>query len=144
MSESFGHWRSNNAADEDGSRRRPPSKDRRRKRPRATVAKWFSPIQPVVKGNSESQNSRCRLAQSMPPLTRFHRVQQMMMVVPVDADIDEAQHIAQKNRAKFPQSRELGVWGTFSSSTMIVMMMAITPSLKASSRPLPIIPLICF
>src|SRR6266702_3949051 len=28
--------------------------------------------------------------------------------------------------------------GTFSSSTMIVMMMAITPSLKASTRPLPI------
>jgi hypothetical protein len=29
--------------------------------------------------------------------------------------------------------------GTFSSSTMIVMMMAITPSVKASSRPLPIL-----
>src|SRR5450432_1601495 len=28
-------------------------------------------------------------------------------------------------------------WGAFSSSTMIVMMMAMTPSLKASSRPVP-------
>src|SRR5690349_17075774 len=28
-------------------------------------------------------------------------------------------------------------WGTFSSSTMMVMMMAMTPSLKASSRVLP-------
>ena len=33
------------------------------------AAKWFSPIQPVAKGISESQNSRCRLAHSTPPDT---------------------------------------------------------------------------
>ena len=33
------------------------------------AAKWFSPIQPVVKGNSDSQNNRCRLAQSIGPVT---------------------------------------------------------------------------
>ena len=32
-------------------------------------AKWFSPIQPVTKGMSDSQNNRCRLAQRMRPST---------------------------------------------------------------------------
>ena len=31
-------------------------------------AKWFSPIQPVTNGTSESQKSRCRLAHRTPPL----------------------------------------------------------------------------
>ncbi len=32
-----------------------------------TGGKWFSPIQPVTKGTSVSQNSRCRLAHMMAP-----------------------------------------------------------------------------
>ena len=35
----------------------------------ARAAKWFSPIQPVTNGTSDSQNSRCRLAHRTPPLT---------------------------------------------------------------------------
>jgi hypothetical protein len=34
-----------------------------------TAVKWFSPIHPVVNGNNESQNNRCRLAQSIAPVT---------------------------------------------------------------------------
>ena len=33
-------------------------------------AKWFSPIQPVANGTSDSQNSRCRFAQRILPFTR--------------------------------------------------------------------------
>ena len=32
-------------------------------------AKWFSPIQPVTNGTSDSQNRRCRFAQSIEPST---------------------------------------------------------------------------
>jgi hypothetical protein len=32
------------------------------------VVKWFSPIQPVVNGMSESQKSRCRFAHSIEPV----------------------------------------------------------------------------
>ena len=47
-------------------------------------------------------------------------LEQVVVVVPVDADEDA----------------RLGSCGVFISSTMIVMMMAMTPSLNASSRPL--------
>ena len=36
-------------------------------------AKLFSPIQPVANGTSESQKSRCMLAQRTPPVTRSVR-----------------------------------------------------------------------
>ncbi|HTF70190.1 MAG TPA: hypothetical protein VK638_46690, partial [Edaphobacter sp.] len=33
------------------------------------AAKWFSPIHPVANENNESQNNKCRLAQSIAPVT---------------------------------------------------------------------------
>ena len=42
------------------------------------------------------------------PGDRLHRVQHMVMVVPVDADVDEAQHIAQEDRQQRPQVGEGG------------------------------------
>ena len=36
------------------------------------AAKWFSPIQPVANGTSDSQNNRCRLAHRIGPVTRLH------------------------------------------------------------------------
>ena len=62
-------------------------------------------------------------------------MQQVVVIVPVDADVDEAQHVAQEDRQQRPQRRRSRRRaGTFSSSTMMVMMIASTPSLKASSR----------
>ena len=68
-------------------------------------------------------------------------VQHVVMVVPVDRHIDEAEHIAEEDRQlgrAAPASRS--PCGTFSSSTMMVMMMAITPSLNAVSRSLFMLP----
>ena len=50
----------------------------------------FSPIQPVANGISDSQNSRCMLAQRIAPFTRG-RMQQMVVVVPVDRHEHKAQ-----------------------------------------------------
>jgi hypothetical protein len=38
----------------------------------------------------------------------FGDMQHVMMIVPVDADIDEAQHIAQEHREQRPQIGEAG------------------------------------
>ena len=62
------------------------------------------------------------------------RVQQVMVVVPVDAEEDEAQDVAEEHRPEAASAASGSPCGTFSSSTMIVMMMAITPSLKDCSR----------
>ena len=56
------------------------------------------------------------------------------MVVPVDPDVDEAQDVAQEHRHDRARAVEPSPCGTFISSTMMVMMMAMTPSLNASSR----------
>ncbi len=59
----------------------------------------------------------------------------MMVIVPIDAEINEAQHIAQQTGSNWYQCQRCQLaCGTFNSSTMIVMMMAITPSLNASSQ----------
>jgi hypothetical protein len=63
-------------------------------------------------------------------------VQEMMMVVPVDADINEAEDVAQKDRNRGPKRFERRAGRHLRSRTMIVMMIAKTPSLKASRRPL--------
>jgi hypothetical protein len=51
-------------------------------------------------------------------------VEQVVVVVPVDPHEDEGEQVPEQVRRS----------GGCSSSTMIVMMMAMTPSLKASSR----------
>ena len=87
--------------------RRPPAARRRTARS-AAAAKWFSPIQPVQNGNSDSQNSSRRLAHSTRPSTCAAGVQQMVVVVPVDADVHEAQHITQEHRQERPERRQVG------------------------------------
>jgi hypothetical protein len=67
----------------------------------------------------------------------LHGVQHVVVVVPVDADVDEAEHVAHEDRPQ-RQRPEIGPCGTLSSSTMMVMMMAMTPSLKASTRKSPL------
>ena len=66
----------------------------------------------------------------------------MVMVVPVDGDVKKAQHVAEEDGAEVdsPDQRSENsagcpsATGARSSSTMMVMMMARTPSLNASSR----------
>ena len=60
-------------------------------------------------------------------------MQHMMMIVPVNPDVKKLRHVAGRFWT-LRQRRERVPFGTFSSSTMMVMMIAITPSLKASSR----------
>src|SRR5450631_558529 len=57
-----------------------------------------------------------------------------MVVAPVDPDVDEAEQVCQEPRGRAAERCERGLSGTFSSRTMMVMMMARTPSLNASSR----------
>src|SRR5579863_2411513 len=60
----------------------------------------------------------------------------MVVVIPVDADVNKAENVAQKHRNRRAKRFREGPVGTRRSKTMIVIMMAKTPSLKASSRPL--------
>ena len=88
-----------------------------------------------MNGNSDRPSSRVRLAQRTPPLTRRATWEHVVMVVQVDADVDEAEQVAQQARTRGADDVvEALPLGTFSSSTMIVMMMARTPSLNASNR----------
>ena len=74
----------------------------RHRAPPAPARRWFSPIQAVVNGTSDSQNSRCRLAHRIPPVTRSHDVEHVMMIVPVDAEEHEAQRVGAELRRQAP------------------------------------------
>src|ERR1700756_1673196 len=75
------------------------------------------------------------------PRHRRSRVQHVMMIVPVDAHINETQDIAEERvGTSGTKSSRRSPCGTFISKTMIVMMIAITPSLNASKRPFVICP----
>src|SRR4051812_41228327 len=63
---------------------------------------------------------------------RGARMQHVMVVVPVDSDINETQHVTEKDRQNRSSTCTVSPCGTFNSSTMI----AITPSLNASNLPL--------
>ena len=73
----------------------------------------------------------------------LHDVEHVVMVVPIDAEVHEAQHVGEEDRA---QVLEVGpmraldaiddLWDLGRSRTMIVMMMAMTASLNASRRDL--------
>src|SRR5215470_13618976 len=67
-------------------------------------------------------------------------IEHMVMIVPVDTDVYEAEDIAQKHRSDRRERVRLSPCGIFISSTMMVMMIAMTPSLNASSLFLPIGP----
>jgi hypothetical protein len=58
----------------------------------------------------------------------------MVMIVPINPEKNKTQDIAEKERPEREQRGEACGIGTFSSSTIMVMMIAKTPSLKASSR----------
>ena len=60
--------------------------------------------------------------------------QQVMVVVPVDPDHREAQDVDEQRGKPALEPVEIGVSGVLRPSTMIVMITAITPSVKASSR----------
>jgi hypothetical protein len=68
-------------------------------------------------------------------------MQQVMVINPINPDVKEAQNVAEKYRQQQPKIIRPSPWGTFISSTIIVMMIAITPSLNAANRPVVIFPL---
>jgi hypothetical protein len=70
------------------------------------------------------------------PINALGSVQEMVVVVPVDAGVNEAQDVAQKDRNRGSKCFERRTGGHLRSRTIIVMMIAKTPSLKASRRPL--------
>ncbi len=55
------------------------------------------------------------------------------MVVPIDPDINEAENVAQEDGSQRPEAEKSGRSGRFNSRTMMVMIIASTPSLNASS-----------
>jgi hypothetical protein len=68
------------------------------------------------------------------PVHALDGVQQVVVVVPVDGQEHEAQEVAGELAGEGKQVRQRGAPGGLSSSTMMVMTMAMTPSLKASRR----------
>jgi hypothetical protein len=56
-----------------------------------------------------------------------------MMIAPVDSNHCKAQYITDKNRYEWFDSRPISAIGVFNSSTMIVIIIANTPSLNASN-----------
>ena len=64
----------------------------------------------------------------------MERLQHVVVIVPIDADIDKAQLVAEEDRQEWLQGVEGLPVRDFMSKTMMVMMMAITPSLNASIR----------
>ena len=62
----------------------------------------------------------------------------ILELVPIHPNVHEAEHIAHEDGPQRDQRAEIGSCGTLSSSAMMVMMMAMTPSLKGSTRFLPI------
>ena len=61
------------------------------------AGKSFSLIQAVENGTRDSQNSRWRFAHSTPPGHTLDRRQQVVVVVPVDAEVDEAQEVGEQH-----------------------------------------------
>src|SRR5579883_1940710 len=61
-------------------------------------------------------------------------VDQVMVVVPIDGDVGEAEDVADELRRLLNERPKIGGTRGLQLRTMIVMMMAITPSLKALSR----------
>ena len=62
------------------------------------------------------------------------RLKHVVVVVPADAEVEEAQQVGQENGRVVAKSLQPGPFGFGSSRTMIVIRMAITPSVKASTR----------
>ena len=62
----------------------------------------------------------------------------LMVVIPIDADVDEAKHLAPEHWEQGLQRSQSRAVGHFHLHTTMVMMIAITPSLNASSLLLPI------
>ena len=57
------------------------------------------------------------------------------MIVPINPEINEAEQVSEKDRQQGAQRVDIGIRAVPSiPSTMMVMMMASTPSLNASSR----------
>ena len=69
----------------------------------------------------------------------LHGVQHVVVVVPVNGEIDEAENVTEKTGSTGCSDCKSVPCGTFSSSTMMVIRMAITPSLNASRRVLPMV-----
>src|SRR5258707_10503581 len=100
-------------------------------------------VLPHPGGNERGQREPKQQMQIRPQDTTrnmLRRLQEVMMVVPVDADVNEAQDIAEENRRSGCKAARPVPCGDFISSTMMVMMTANTPSLKASMRPLVVLP----
>src|SRR6185437_14351232 len=92
----------------------------------------------MAKGTSEIQKSMQRLAHSTVPLTRSVTCNMwwwLFQKIPTFAKLSAYT----KNTVRRAASEEKSdPEGTVSSNTMMVITMAITPSVKASRRPLPI------
>ena len=65
-----------------------------------------SSIQRITNGNRLSQNSRPRFAPQHAPVDPPRRLHHVVMVVPVDADVDEGQDVGAEDRQLGPQRRE--------------------------------------
>src|SRR5437762_6269558 len=63
-----------------------------------------------------------------------HEVNEMMMIDPIDRNDDEAQDISEKVGHIRANEAGVGSCGAFNSKTMMVIRIAITPSLNASIR----------
>jgi PHD/YefM family antitoxin component YafN of YafNO toxin-antitoxin module len=69
------------------------------------------------------------------PVDVLRNGEHVMVIVPVDAEIHEAQEVAEEGPLETQQRADVVVsLGTRNARTMMVIRMAITPSVKASIR----------
>ena len=88
------------------------------------------PIQAVVNGMSDSQNNRCRFVSRMPSSRAACGMHQVMVVTPVNSDVRKLRTVM--NNTKAPAFVSWYHGAPSIQGPMMVMMMASTPSLKAS------------
>src|SRR5206468_6345741 len=74
------------------------------------------------------------------PIHALGGVKHVVVIVPKDAGVGIAQYIRQEDRhTGLPGRRDLCRAAPSSLAPIMVMMMAMTPSVKAASRPFPIV-----
>ena len=70
--------------------------------------KWFSPIQAGGERKQRQPEQQMQVRPQNAAADVFGGMEQVVMVVPVDADVDEAQHVAQEHREQRLQRGQIG------------------------------------
>ena len=103
----------------------------------SAVEKLDSPLVPIHSGHKRKQREEEQKHQVRPQNSvahRLHFIDQVMVVDPINPNLDKGQQVEKERRPTTRRPAQPSCAGTFNSSTMMVIITAITPSEKASRR----------